>query len=33
VIDFGSSGCVARYRVDEDAITVLALRQQKEAEF
>ena len=33
VIDFGSSGYVARDRIDEDAITVLALRHQKEAGF
>jgi plasmid stabilization system protein ParE len=33
VIDFGASGYLARYRLDEDAITVLALRHQKEAGF
>jgi plasmid stabilization system protein ParE len=30
-IDFGDSGYVARYRVDDDAITILAIRHQKEA--
>lgn len=32
-IDFGSSGYVARYRVDDDAVTILAVRHQKEAGF
>ena len=31
LIDFGDSGYVARYRVDENAITILAIRHQKEA--
>jgi plasmid stabilization system protein ParE len=31
LIDFGDSGYVARYRVDTDAITILAIRHQKEA--
>lgn len=34
LIDFGDSGYVARYRVDDDdddAITILAIRHQKEA--
>lgn len=30
LIDFGDSGYVARYRVDEDAVTILAIRHQKE---
>jgi len=30
LIDFGDSGYVARYRVDQDAITILAIRHQKE---
>lgn len=32
-IDFGDSGYVARYRIDDDAVTVLAVRHQKEAGF
>ena len=31
VIDFGDSGYVARYRIDADAVTILAIRHQKEA--
>jgi plasmid stabilization system protein ParE len=31
LIDFGDSGYIARYRVDGDAITILAIRHQKEA--
>ena len=31
LIDFGDSGYVARYRIDEDAVTILAIRHQKEA--
>lgn len=31
LIDFGESGYVVRYRVDGDAVTVLAVRHQKEA--
>lgn len=31
IIDFGDSGYVARYRIDPDAVTILALRHQKEA--
>ncbi len=31
VIDFGDSGYIARYRIDPDAVTILALRHQKEA--
>jgi plasmid stabilization system protein ParE len=33
IIDFGDSGYVARYRLDADAIVVLAVRHQKEAGF
>lgn len=33
VIDFGDSGYIARYRVDADAITILAVRHQKEVGF
>ena len=29
-IDFGDSGYIARYRFDEEQVTVLALRHQKE---
>ncbi len=30
LIDFGDSGYVVRYRVDDDSITILAVRHQKE---
>ncbi|MDD4928846.1 MAG: type II toxin-antitoxin system RelE/ParE family toxin [Gallionella sp.] len=30
LIDFGDSGYVARYRFDSDAVTILAIRHQKE---
>ncbi|WP_245982858.1 type II toxin-antitoxin system RelE/ParE family toxin [Trinickia fusca] len=30
-IDFGDNGYVARYRVDADRVTILAVRHQKEA--
>jgi plasmid stabilization system protein ParE len=33
MIDFGDSGYVARYRIDADAITILAVRHQKEVGF
>ena len=33
VIDFGESGYVARYRVDGDIVTILAIRHQREAGF
>ena len=33
VIDFGDSGYVARYRIDADAVTILAVRHQKEVGF
>ena len=32
-IDFGDSGYVARYRFDADAITILAVRHQREVGF
>lgn len=33
LIDFGDSGYVARYRIDRDAVTILAVRHQKEVGF
>lgn len=33
VIDFGDSGDVARYRIGPDAVTILAVRHQKEVGF
>ena len=30
LIDFGDSGYVVRYRIDETALTILAVRHQKE---
>ena len=30
IIDFGDSGYVARYRIDTDAVTILAVLHQKE---
>ncbi len=33
IIDFGDSGYLARYRIDPDAITILAVRHQKEVGF
>lgn len=30
IIDFGDSGYVARYRVDPQSVTILAVRHQKE---
>jgi plasmid stabilization system protein ParE len=33
VTDFGDSGYVARYRLDVDAVTILAVRHQKEVGF
>ena len=33
VIDFGDSGYVARYRIDSGAVTILAVRHQKEVGF
>ena len=31
MIDFSGSGYVARYRIDTDTVTILAVRHQKEA--
>ncbi|MFO0480285.1 MAG: type II toxin-antitoxin system RelE/ParE family toxin [bacterium] len=33
IIDFGDSGYVARYRIDADAVTILAVRHQTEVGF
>jgi plasmid stabilization system protein ParE len=33
IIDFGDSGYVARYRIDADEVTILAVRHQKEVGF
>lgn len=33
LIDFGNSGYVARYRVEGDGVTILAIRHQREAGF
>ncbi|NZD65742.1 type II toxin-antitoxin system RelE/ParE family toxin [Rhizobium sp. WYCCWR 11290] len=33
LIDFGDSGYVARYRIDGDILTILAVRHQKEPGF
>jgi plasmid stabilization system protein ParE len=33
IIDFGDSGYVARYRIDPDAVTILAVRHQSEVGF
>ena len=33
IIDFGDSGYVARYRVDQQFVSVLAVRHQKEVGF
>jgi plasmid stabilization system protein ParE len=33
IIDFGDSGYVARYRIDQNYVTVLAVRHQKEVGF
>lgn len=33
MIDFGDSGYVTRYRIDVDAVTILAVRHQKEVGF
>ena len=30
IIDFGDNGYVARYRLDSDVVTILAVRHQKE---
>ena len=31
LIDFGDSGYVVRYRIDDEAVTILKIRHQKEA--
>ncbi|RXV59164.1 plasmid stabilization protein [Roseovarius sp. A46] len=31
LIDFGDSGYIVRYRIDEETVTILAIRHQKEA--
>ena len=31
LVDFGDSGHAARYRIDTDAVVLLAIRHQKEA--
>lgn len=31
LVDFGDSGYVVRYHIDDDAVTILAIRHQKEA--
>jgi len=33
IIDFGDTGYVARYRVDRQSVTILAVRHQKEVGF
>lgn len=33
LIDFGDSGYVVRYHIDGDAVTILAIRHQKEVGF
>ncbi|MGA1253779.1 MAG: type II toxin-antitoxin system RelE/ParE family toxin [Burkholderiaceae bacterium] len=33
IIDFGDSGYVARYRVDPQSVSILAVRHQKEVGF
>ena len=33
IIDFGDSGYVARYRVEQEFVTILAVRHQKEVGF
>jgi plasmid stabilization system protein ParE len=33
LIDFGDSGYVVRYHIEDDAVTVLGVRHQKEAGF
>ena len=33
MIDFGDSGYVVRYRIDADAVTILAVSHQKEVGF
>jgi plasmid stabilization system protein ParE len=31
IIDFGGSGYLARYRIDQDVVIILAVRHQREA--
>jgi plasmid stabilization system protein ParE len=33
LIDFGDSGYIARYRVEAENVTILAIRHQREAGF
>jgi len=33
LIDFGDSGYLARYRIDEETVIILAIRHQREAGF
>ena len=33
IIDFGDSGYIASYRLEADAVTILAVRHQKEVDF
>lgn len=33
LIDFGDSGYITRYRIDEGVLTILAVRHQKESGF
>lgn len=33
IIDFGNSGYIARYRIAQGVVTILAVRHQKEAGF
>ncbi len=33
IIDFGDSGYVVRYRIENDSVMILAVRHQKEAGF
>lgn len=33
IIDFGDSGYVVRYRVDQESVTILAVQHQKEVGF
>ena len=33
LIDFGDSGYIARYRIDQDKVVILTIRHQKEAGF
>lgn len=33
LINFGDSGYIARYRINTDTVTILALRHQKEIDY